>query len=406
MVLSSGDDKVFRVSRLTTPMVDGGRPRVAADGGRAVARAFEVVARGGPISRSALRGSLRIGLSTVTAAVQELVERGYVAESGQAASTGGRPARLLDVARGLGGVLAVDIGGSNLRFAAADLRGTFAYRATISTSHALTGRRSLEDVVLDGLAAARSQLTGPVRALAVSIAGIVDPSTGAISRVDNVPRWREGDDLSWLAELSDRVLVDNEANLGALGERRALGAGAPDDLLFVALGAGIGAGLVLDGALYRGATGAAGEIGLLRLGARAVELERAAAAGALAADYARRTGRSDVAPEDVVDRARAGDEAARASLDAVVAELATGIANAVIVLNPSIVVLGGGLALAEERLLEPLRRRVSELVPAPPRVVVGRLGAEAALVGAVEWAADAAVADVVGELQRPAVMRV
>jgi predicted NBD/HSP70 family sugar kinase len=395
------------VSRLTTPTLDDARPPApAADGGRAVARAFEVVARNGPISRAALRSSLRIGLSTVTTVVQELVEGGYVAESGQAASTGGRPPRLLDVARDLGGVLAVDIGGSNLRFAAAGLRGTVTYRATVNTANALAARGSLQDALLEGLDAARAQLGGPVRAVAVSIAGIVDPATGAVTRVDNVPGWRDGDDLQWLDGLSKRVLIDNEANLGALGERRALGAAAPDDLLFVALGAGVGAGLVLDGTLYRGATGAAGEIGLLRLGDTPVELEHVASAGALAQDYSRRTGARDIAPEEVVERAEAGDQRARASLDAIVAELASGIANAAIMLNPSVVVVGGGLALAEDRILEPLRRWMTRLVPAPPRVVLGRLGAEAALVGAVEWAADTAVGDVVAQLQQPAVARV
>ena len=395
------------MSRLTTPTLDDARPPAsAADGGRAVARAFEVVARNGPISRAALRSSLRIGLSTVTTVVQELVEGRYVAESGQAASTGGRPPRLLDVARDLGGVLAVDIGGSNLRFAAAGLRGNVTYRATVNTANALAARGSLQDALLEGLEAARAQLGGPARAVAVSIAGIVDPATGAVTRVDNVPGWRDGDDLRWLDGLSQRVLIDNEANLGALGERRALGAAAPGDILFVALGAGIGAGLVLDGTLYRGATGAAGEIGLLRLGDTPVELERVASAGALAEDYARRTGTRDIVPEEVVERAEAGDQDARASLDAVVAELASGIANAAIMLNPSVVVLGGGLALAEDRLLEPLRRRMTRLVPAPPRVVIGRLGAEAALVGAVEWAADTAIGDVVAQLQHPAVARV
>jgi predicted NBD/HSP70 family sugar kinase len=393
------------VSRVTTTVTDGvSLAGARGDGGRAIARAFEVVARSGPISRAELRASLRIGLSTVTTAVQELVERGYVAESGQRASTGGRPPMLLDLAHELGGVLAVDIGGSNLRFAAADLRGSFGYRATVATANALATHRSLRDVVLTGLDAARTQLAGPVRAVGVSIAGIVDPASGAVTRVDNVRGWQVGDDVEWLRELSGRVLIDNEANLGALGERRALGVGAPADLLFIALGAGIGAGLVLDGALYRGATGAAGEVGLLRLGSH-VELERVAAAEALAADYRRRIGARDVRSEDVVERARAGDEDARASLEVVFRELATGIANAVTIVNPAVVVLGGGLAraLSDDRFLEPLRQRIAELVPAPPRVVLGRLGAEAALHGAVDWAAEVAVADVVAELQRPAV---
>src|SRR3954463_14068455 len=94
------------------------------DAARASARAFEMVCRAGPLSRAKLRRNLGISLSTVTAAAQELIERGLVVEAGHASSTGGRPPVLLDVAPTLGGVLAVDIGGINVRVAAADCRGT------------------------------------------------------------------------------------------------------------------------------------------------------------------------------------------------------------------------------------------------------------------------------------------
>lgn len=384
-------------------------PRLASrfgggDGIRATARAFELVSRQGPLSRSALRRTLDVGLSTVTAAVQELLEHGYVVEAGQAASTGGRRPQLLDVAPGLGGVLAVDIGGSNLRFAAADLRGELSYAETLPTAEAVASR-SLREVVLDELKAARAHLDGPARAVAVSIAGIVHPRTRSVTRVDNVPGWTEGDDLSWLEPLAPLVLIDNEANLGALGEQRAFGAEAADDILFVALGAGVGGGLVLGGSLYRGAAGAAGEIGMLRRGHQPDELERVASTRALVAAYAQRAGgRPAVTAEEVVARAAAGDPDAHTALSAVLEELAVGIANAVIILNPELVVVGGGLARADERVLEPLRAKITALVPSPPEIVLGRLGTEAALVGAAGWAADVVVQRFVSELHRRAVV--
>jgi predicted NBD/HSP70 family sugar kinase len=357
------------------------------------------VSRLGPLSRAALRSALGVGLSTVTSAVQELVEHGYVVEAGQAASTGGRRPQLLDVAPALGGVLAVDIGGSNIRFGAGDLHGRLSYTRTLTTPEAVSGR-TLREAVIEGVETARPHLSGPVRAIAVSIAGIVDPRTHSVTHVDHVPGWTEGDDLSWLASLGSRVLIDNEANLGALGERRAAGAEAADHVLFVALGAGVGGGLILGGSLYRGATGAAGELGMMRRADRAIELECVASTRALVAAYLERSGGPDVTAEEVVARAVAGDPAAQAALGQALDELAVGIANAVIVLNPEVVVLGGGLARADEGVLAPLRERISALVPAPPAITLGRLGTEAALVGAAEWAAEVAVQDLVGELQR------
>lgn len=373
------------------------------DGVRATARAFELVCRHGPLSRSALRSALGVGLSTVTAAVQELVEYGYIVEAGQAASTGGRRPQLLDVAPGLGGVLGVDIGGSNLRFGAADLRGALSYTETLSTPEALS-RRSLRDVVSDRLQVASLQLAGPARAIALSVAGIVEPGSRRVTRVDHVPGWLDGDDLSWLEPLSSRILVDNEANLGALGEQRALGAEASGHVLFVALGAGVGGGLILGGSLYRGATGAAGEIGMLRRGHEPDELERVASTRALVAAYRQQAATPEITAEQVVERAAAGEPAAQAALSAALEELAVGIANAVIILNPEVVVLGGGLARADERVLEPLRARISALVPAPPAIRMGCLGTEAALAGAAGWAADVVVSDFVSELQRRAVV--
>jgi len=131
----------------------------------------------------------------VTGAVQDLFNAGLLVESGRALSTGGPP-EILDVAPDIGGVLATDIGGINVRVAAADCRGTILYRETRSIPD--PSFRRLRSLVIRLNEKARSHLTGPVRAISVAVAGIVDPATGRVSRVDNMPGWPDDSYLSWL----------------------------------------------------------------------------------------------------------------------------------------------------------------------------------------------------------------
>jgi predicted NBD/HSP70 family sugar kinase len=343
----------------------------------------------GPLSRAQLRRGTGAALSTVTNAVQDLIASGLVVESGFALSTGGRPAGILDLGPKVGGVLGTDIGAINLRVAAADCRGTILFSETKAIS-GLSARR-IRSLIVRLNEKARSHFAGPVRAMGVAIAGIVDPHTGRISDVV-IPDWPDGDDFTWLDLFDAPLLVDNEANLAALGEHQAGVAVGVADMIFVAIGAGIGAGLILNERLYRGATGAAGEIGLFRHSeaSGSVELERRAAAGAVIEAYALRTGRRLATAEAVFERLMAGDRAAVAAVGEIVGELCIGIANAILLFNPTLVVIGGGLGGAGDTLLVPLRRRIAELVPVMPRIEPSRLGPEAALVGAVRWASGEA----------------
>jgi predicted NBD/HSP70 family sugar kinase len=354
------------------------------------AQVLELILQRGPLSRADLRRSLGTSFSTVTFAVQDLFEGGLLIESGRAESTGGRPPEILDVAPDIGGVLATDIGGINLRVAAADCRGTILFKQTRDISE-LSVRR-IRSLALRLNEEARTYLTGPVRAMSVSIAGIVSPVTGRVTRVDNIPGWPDDADLSWLDRFGAPLLVDNEANLAALGEHQSgIGAGVAD-MMFVAMGAGVGAGLILNNVLYRGATGAAGEIGLFRKTDEdsAQWLERRTAPGAIIEAYAARGGGQVTGMEQVFERAAEGDAAAIAVVSGMVEELSVGVANAIVLCNPALVVIGGGLATAGEILLSPLRQRIAELVPAVPGIEPSKLGADAAVLGAVRWATDVA----------------
>src|SRR3954462_8630135 len=138
----------------------------------AVVRIFEAICARGPVARTSLRSSVPASPSTITTAVQDLIARGYATEAGRGASTGGRPPTILDLAPGLGGVLAIDVGAINLRVAAADLRGNVlaADEAPLPAASRAGGLRDTFDRLVEGVTPA---VTGPVRSVAVSVAGVV-----------------------------------------------------------------------------------------------------------------------------------------------------------------------------------------------------------------------------------------
>ena len=181
-----------------------------------------------------------------------------------------------------------------------------------------------------------------------------------------------------------------------------------DDAFLVQIGVGIGGGVLLDGEVYRGASGAAGEIGYLPLpdGDEPSDglgpFEHAAGATAFARVARRRAAacpppRARCSSSPAATRRRStrrtvfaaaaqGDPPATEVLEEMLDRLARGIASAIVVLNPSTVILGGGVSRAGASLLGPLERRIRLLVPVPPRIVLSRLGDEAVALGGVRLA--------------------
>jgi predicted NBD/HSP70 family sugar kinase len=363
----------------------------AADRRRAAVRVFGALCERGPATRVGLADALGASASTITAAVQELRAQGFVDETGTAASTGGRRATIIELARSLGCVLAVDVGAINVRIAAADVAGRIFEQRAFPTSSTPDSKR-FRQVLVAALTELSRGASGPVLAITLAVPGIVEPATRQVS-LATVAGWPKEDPARWLAQFDAPVLVENEANLGAVGECTHGSARDAGDVLFVAIGAGVGAGVVIGGRLYRGATGAAGEVGFLRRAATAppLQLELEAAGPAIVRHYREAGGDTDVeSAEAVFDRVELGDAAARAAVAVAIDELAVGIANAIIVLNPGMVVLGGGLGGAGSALYRPLRERIRPLVPAMPTLVPAQLGADAALVGATVWSAQEA----------------
>ncbi|MFE7117304.1 ROK family protein, partial [Streptomyces sp. NPDC057654] len=310
----------------------------------------------------------RTGLSTATVnrLVDRLTEDGLVLEAGRTVPTGGRPARLVKFNAEARSVLALDIGSHKIAGAVADLEARMTRRRKRSIPASEDGRPGLDffEALGDLAATLIKDAAGgpsPVRAVAVSVPGVVRRDTGRVEFAPSL-QWF---DLPLGALLEERlglpVRVANDVNLLALAELRHGAARGRRDVLTVALGTGVGASLILGGELYGGGLGAAGEIGYTLLGRESLatpwpgfgDLEsRVGTAGILTRMRERRDALpSGFGSEDFLRLARSGDAAATAVLAEVVDDLALTIGNAASLLNPETVVLGGGFGRAAADLL-------------------------------------------------------
>ena len=240
-----------------------------------------------------------------------------------------------------------------------------------------------------------------VTVIGVGAAGLVEAGTGRIRYAPNIA-WREVDLIHVLSPCGLPVVVDNDCTAATVGELVAGAARGVANLLYVGVGTGIGGGLVSEGRVIRGAHGFAGEIGHIvvdpggvRCGCGMIGCWETVASGSAIT----RLGREQLAPDidgaDVVAAARDGDHVAAKIMEMVGARLGAGIGGLVNVLDPEVVVVGGGAAVgAGELLLEPARRAFVATVegaghrPGVP-LLSAALGADGAAIGAALWAAGA-----------------
>ncbi|HVP01167.1 MAG TPA: ROK family protein [Solirubrobacteraceae bacterium] len=364
---------------------------------------LETIFRKGPITRPEIAAATSLSKPTVSAAVSRLEHGGLVRAAGRRGGQRGRKPVAYVVSSRAGFVVGGDIGGSNLRVAAADLFGEpicDLRQPTAKDGSRAVGVQVLEMVseVIDRAGADN----GPPLALGISAPGIVDQASGRVTSLAyNVAPEGGFDPLEVLRDRFDLpVLVDNNVNLAAVGERWFGLARGVSTMVFIAIGAGIGMGIIIDDELVRGAHGAAGEIGYLPLVGDPFDPrhrlhggleDEIGAAGIVAAfNEARGAGDPEIASvEDLFERAAGGNAAARSVVDHVAARLGTAIATVCAILDPELVVLGGGIG-ANPILLRPARGSAAALVPITARIETSLLGERAALQGAIAVALHAA----------------
>ena len=364
---------------------------------------LETIFRRGPITRPEIAASTELSKPTVSAAVSRLEHSGLIRAAGRRSGQRGRQPVAYTVNKQAGFVLGADIGGSNVRVAAADLFGETICDLTRLTTK--DGNRALGMQLLEMATEVIDRAAPPhgrPLALAVSTPGVIDRVTGRVTSLAyNVAADGGFDPLEVIRDrLELPVLVENNVNLAAVGEKWFGLARGASTMVFISVGAGIGMGVVIDDELVSGAHGAAGEICYMphvrepfdpRHRLHGGLEDEIGAAGIVAAFNARREPNQEqvTAARDVFTLAATGDSAARAVFDEVAARLGAAVATVCSILDPALVVLGGGIG-SNPLLLSPVRGVTASLVPIPARIETSLLGDRAALKGAIAFALRAA----------------
>jgi len=364
---------------------------------------LQLIRTGAAVTRSEVGRATGLSRSAVTLRLEQLMSRGLVVERAFAPSTGGRPPLQLELNPDGGVVLVAAMGATRARVAVCGLTGAVVLdsRADLVVGDgpevvvpALLDRF---DDLLEKCGRNREQVVG----LALTVPATVEFAAGRIVRPPIMPSW---DEVVLAPLVQGRfpvpVLVDNDVNAMALGEHFAVYRGKVDDLLFVKASTGIGAGIIAGGRLQRGALGAAGDLGHIRVPESAGTrchcglegcLEAIAGGPALMAQLAA-AGLPVSHLLDVVDHARAErPEAVRAVREAG-RRIGEVLAGAVNLLNPAAVVLGGDLARADEQLLPGIRevvyQRSNALATRELRIESSRLGGQANVLGSAVMILD------------------
>lgn len=362
---------------------------------------LEAIRELGPVSRAQLARDSGLSKPTVSQALQTLVRARLVREAGRSSGGKGPSAVLYELNPQAGCIVGIDVGRAYVRAAIADLAGELIARrderARVRSADALIHQIA---ELAHGLAAEAGVRWRQVTFAVVGSPGVFRPSRRQVTLAHNLPGWgRHGLVEAVQRQLGTNIAFENDVNLAALGERwKGLGKGVAD-FVYLHVGTGVGMGVVVDGRLYRGASGAAGEIAYLPLAVadprdaanrRRGALERAIGADGVVAT-ARRMGMADArTPRGIFAAARRGDRTARRVVEAVAEQVALAIAAVVPVLDPELVVLGGGIGRNGDLLLEPVEHELRKLSPFTPRIEASALGNEATVLGAVAAAREAA----------------
>ncbi len=351
---------------------------------------LEIIRREGPISRSAIAERLNVSLPTVMRIVDGLVEDEFVRMQGNTEWSGGRRRPLLEFNADGYLVLGVDMGGTKMYGAISDLGGNILDEVNIG-HHGTSGEDSFNQLtsMIDTLLASPKVEGRRVRGIGVGAPGVTLHKEGIVTWAYTL-HW---DNYPLKAKLAQRynlpITVDNDVNLAALGELW-FGAGQnAQDMILIAIGTGIGAGVIINGALYRGSKEASGEIGNMIPGREFLgnnylnfgALETVAS-GTGIAERARCLLKNQRDPaelenltsEDVFDAARLKQEWAWNIINETVDYLAIAITNLVASFDPELIVLGGGVSRSADMLIEPIMQRISGVIPNPPKLVVSQLG--------------------------------
>ncbi|MEW9553390.1 ROK family transcriptional regulator [Nonomuraea sp. NPDC050783] len=365
-------------------------------------RVLDTLLRDRAVTRPQIAATTQLSKPAVSEAIRRLEQMRIVRAIGTRRGDRGRSAVAYELSSDIGAVVGMDLGGMNIRVRIANPHGDPLAEATEATRRLGAPEvaeqaialmfRTLADHALEGL---------PLLALGISTPGVVDPVTHRVTLGYNIDANGTFDLLPLIADrFPGMAAVDNNVNCAARAEQRRGHARDVPTFAFVSVGAGIGMGVVYEGTLLRGRRGAAGEIAYMPLAVdpfspehrRRGALEDDASAAGMLDAAARRIGWPSGPPQTVEQLfalAASGVLAAQEVIDREAKLLAMAISGVCTVIDPDLVVLGGGIG-ANPHLLPAVTKGVDLLLPVPPRIMTTALGAQASVVGATELALDLA----------------
>jgi glucokinase len=361
---------------------------------------LELIRRESPIARTTIAQRLGISLPTVMRIVDELVGEEFVRSQGKTEWSGGRRRPLLEFNADGYVVLGVDMAGTKKIYGAISEIGGNIIDEMEMERRGASGEKcyDLLTKLIDALLASSGLKGRKVRGIGVGAPGITHHREGIVKWAYAL-NWK---DFPLKDRLSKRyklpITVDNDVNLAALGEHW-FGAGQhAQNMVLIVVSAGIGAGIIINGTLYRGSKEASGEIGHMIpgwdfLGKSYLDFGalESVASGTGMIRHARTVlkSKSDAGDldhllaEDVFVSARKGQKWASAIVNEVVDYLAIAVANLSVSFDPELIVLGGGVTNFADMLVGPILSRIEGIIPTPPKLVASSLGLRATVMGAI-----------------------
>ncbi len=360
---------------------------------------LDFIRRKGATSRPMIARELHLSLPTVIRVIDELVEEGLVTSTGEKEYSGGRRRPLLELNSKASGIIGVDLGGTEIYGAVTDLNGAVLVEKKLGNQPAppeesYTRLAGLIHSLVESQDIAGRKILG----VAIGTQGLTNHQEGVVIK-DPIQNWKDYPlKLKLSQEFGVPVVIDNDVNLAALGELWFGTAQNERNMVLITIGHGIGAGVIIDGSLYRSSHHLAGEIGYFLPGREFFgqhlgylgTLESKASLDAIAAQ-ARELfreggagldgGKSD--PEAIFEAVLAEQAWARQLIDDMIEYLSIAVANVSALLDPDLIVLRSGLDNYTDLLIEPILQHVDGLVPFTPRLVASKLGYKATALGAI-----------------------
>jgi len=373
------------------------------------------------ISRTGIAEELGLTRAGVTIIINDLIDKGIIIETSSRSTLSGRPPVVLELNPDFGLVAAIDMGATHLSVAVAD----FSARIIEETEQPFRidngPEKCLKEVnqALQAIVEKCGVQIKDLYAVGISVPGPVVTDAGMVMAPPIMPGWDRfpiRDTLEKLWNVS--VTINNDADLGALGEW-AYGAGRGEkNLAFIKVGSGIGAGLIIDRQIYVGSTGSAGEIGHLTIdkngplctcgnygcletfaGGSAIEVQAQKLVDSGKRTLLASSTRNKISVSDVADAARRGDLASQEIIKQSGTFIGIALAGLINLINPSTVIIGGGVAQVGDLLTGPIRQEVRERSLRASehgvRITTAMLGRRSSLIGALVQAINIAIHDAI-----------